>query len=85
MRIADQNVQNVLEVARQLEELTRRVVFLGGAATGLLIDDPGAPELRASLDVDVVVEVVSMAEYYSFGEALRSKGFHENPDGKICS
>lgn len=48
----------------QLEELAQEMVFLGGCATGLLITDPAAPPIRATKDVDAIVQVVSPAEYY---------------------
>lgn len=70
---------NILELAvDQLGELTDEMVFLGGCATGLLITDPAAPPIRATQDVDAIVQVVSRAEYYQFSEKLRDKGFRDD-------
>jgi len=33
------------------------------------------PEVRATQDVDVIVDVASRVEYYKLEEALRSRGF----------
>ena len=56
---------DILELAvDQLGELADEMVFLGGCATGLLITDPAAPPIRATQDVDAIVQVVSRAEYY---------------------
>jgi hypothetical protein len=52
----------------QLEELADEMVFLGGCATGLLITDPAAPPIRATQDVDAIVQVVSKSEYYQICE-----------------
>jgi hypothetical protein len=44
-------------VGGKLSRLPRRVVFIGGATTGLYITDRAALEPRATDDVDVVVQV----------------------------
>lgn len=54
------------------------MVFLGGCAAGLLITDPAAPKIRITIDVDVIVQVVSKGEYYQLAEKLRDKGFTED-------
>jgi hypothetical protein len=54
------------------------VVFVGGCATGLLIDDPGAAVVRKTFDVDVIAEIASYAEYGVFSERLRHLKFTED-------
>ncbi|MBU1042098.1 MAG: hypothetical protein KKF77_13455 [Proteobacteria bacterium] len=71
------NVDNLVTTARLLGELTDEVVFVGGAATALLLTDPAAPDVRPTLDVDVVVEVASLPLYHRFGARLREHGFFE--------
>ena len=61
-----------------LGPVSEQMVFLGGCATGLLITDPAAPPIRATRDVDVVVEVASLAEYHRISESLRDRGFFED-------
>lgn len=85
-RITNPNLE-ILELAvAQLEELAQEMVFLGGCATGLLITDPAAPPIRATIDVDAIVQVVSPAEYYRLAERLREKGFSEDTsdDAPVC-
>lgn len=77
------NVDNLVTAARLLGKLADEVVFVGGAATGLLLTDPAAPDVRPTLDVDVVVEVASRTEYYRFEERLRERGFLEAPEEEI--
>lgn len=77
----------ILETAVQLlGELVDRLVFLGGCATGLLLTDVAAPPLRYTLDVDVITEVATMAEYYRLAERLRERGFQEDTseNAPIC-
>lgn len=72
-----QNIERILAVARQLGELTQEVVFTGGVVTGLLITDPAMPDIRPTIDVDVIVEVITLTDYYYLQERLRERGFQE--------
>ncbi len=55
----------LLAVGSRLIQLPMPVAFVGGATTGLLVTDPAAPAPRSTLDVDVIVEVSSYADYTS--------------------
>lgn len=72
------NVAMIRNVAARLGHLRERVVFLGGAATALLITDSAAPDVRATMDVDVIVEIASRNDYYCLAESLRVAGFKED-------
>jgi hypothetical protein len=54
------------------------VVFLGGAATALLITDKATPDVRFTADVDVIVEIAKRKDYYHLADSLRSLGFSED-------
>lgn len=80
-----QNVKRLTAVARQLEDLLQNMVFAGGAVTELLITDPAYPDVRPTIDIDVIVEVISLTDYYKLQQRLREKGFRESmEDGAIC-
>jgi len=66
-------------VSTQLGDLLTEVVFLGGCTTGLLITDPGAPSIRETLDVDVIVEIMTRREYYRFCDRLSERDFPRMP------
>lgn len=72
-----QCIDRVVEVAALLEELADEVVFVGGSAAGLLINDPAIPDVRPTLDIDVIVEIGTRGDYYRLQERLRAKGFGE--------
>ena len=74
-------------VAVKLSKLPRRVVFIGGATTGLLLTDSAAPEVRSTTDVDVIVPVSSYREYaMDVGRELRALGAREDTseDAPLC-
>ena len=85
-RAANPNLE-IMEIAvARLGALAEEMVFLGGCATGLLITDAAAPPIRATKDVDVIVEVASLIEYHRLAKRLRELGFSEDqsPDAPIC-
>jgi hypothetical protein len=68
----------IRHVAARLGHLRERVVFLGGAATALLITDSAAPDVRVTTDVDMIVEIASRVDYHRFSESLRAADFTED-------
>lgn len=52
----DPNLDQLEEVARRLGELLEELTLVGGCAAGLLITDAASASVRATLDVDMVVE-----------------------------
>jgi len=77
------NLEILLLATEQLGELLEEVVFLGGCATGLLLTDLAAPPVRATKDVDVIIEVTSRSNYYQFEEKLRQHGFKEDSTSDV--
>lgn len=68
-----------------LDDLLPEVVFVGGATVELWITDPGAPPVRPTKDVDIVVEIANRGAFYDFETRLRAHGFREDQeDGVIC-
>jgi hypothetical protein len=57
MRSADPNLPQLRRIAQALGDLREQVVFVGGAVAGLLVTDPLADGVRATRDVDAVVNV----------------------------
>jgi predicted nucleotidyltransferase len=84
--ITNPNIQILEAAAERLRTLTEEMVFVGGCATGLLLTDPAASPVRATIDVDVLVEVATLVEYHWLSEQLRQLGFVEDTseDAPIC-
>lgn len=77
------NIQMLEIAAGHLEPLLEEVVFVGGATIELWISDPLAPPLRATADVDVIVEISTRRDYYSFEKRVRSLGFNNDSETKV--
>lgn len=86
MRPGDPNLEMLEVMAHKLGHLTERLVFVGGATTGLFITDPLLPPVRVTRDVDVITEVSSQLDYHQLENALRSLGFTPDmrQDAPIC-
>jgi hypothetical protein len=82
----DTNYPLLLAAARLLKPLLHELVFVGGCATGLMITDEAAPDVRPTLDVDAIAEITSYVEYVNFSDRLRALGFSEDtgPGVPVC-
>lgn len=79
------NLEMLEVVATQLGTLCNDVVFLGGCTTALFITDPAAPDVRYTLDVDCIVDVISLSEYYQLEKKLTKQGFKKSlQESVIC-
>jgi hypothetical protein len=76
--MADPNIQQLIAAARLLTPVLDAIVFVGGCTTGLFISDPGAGEVRPTLDVDVITEITSYEGYIAFSDRLRKLNFDED-------
>ena len=56
---AQHNIELLKLVAHRLEELCDEVTFVGGCVTGLLITDKAAPDVRFTVDVDCIINVIT--------------------------
>ncbi len=62
-------------------ELRERMVFVGGCTTALFMTDPVTLEgVRATDDVDLIVDLAGYAAWTKLQEALREKGFTDAQD-----
>lgn len=84
--VDDPNLAILSPVTRALDDLIDELVFVGGCATGLLITTVRSELIRATTDVDVLVEVASLADYQRAESRLRERGFSNDlsPDAPIC-
>ncbi len=83
---AQHNLKSLTLIAHRLEELCNEVTFVGGCITGLLITDKAAPDVRFTIDVDCIINIITKPSYFALAEKLRQKGFKEISFGNhpIC-
>jgi hypothetical protein len=62
----NRNLELLTTAARLLKPILDELVFVGGCATGLLITDEAAAEVRPTFDVDAIAEITSYADYANF-------------------
>lgn len=74
MRADDPNLPYLRQIADALGSLREQVVFVGGAVAGLLVTDPLAENVRATRDVDAVVNA-SRAMFHQIEQAVAQRGF----------
>lgn len=66
------------------DELRARLVFVGGCTTALYITDPITLEgVRATDDVDLIVDLAGFAEWADLMARLRERGFTEAADDNV--
>jgi hypothetical protein len=82
MRADDPNLPYLRSIADALGELREQVVFVGGAVAGLLVTDPLADPVRATRDVDAVVNA-SRASFHRIEEEVAARGFVRDMDSDV--
>lgn len=66
------------------DQLLARLVFVGGCTTALYITDPVTLEgVRATDDVDLIVDLAGFPEWAKLLEQLRKQGFSEAVDDNV--
>jgi len=69
------SIEMLQTVAEALGPLKDEVVFVGGTIPALLITDPAAPPLRATKDVDLIIDTRRQGQFADFEARLRDRGF----------
>ncbi|MFM2252853.1 MAG: hypothetical protein RJB68_1190 [Pseudomonadota bacterium] len=75
--MANPNLNLLIAMAQAMGPLCEQVVFVGGCATGLLVDDVDLMDVRPTEDVDAIVEVASLAAYHRLADQLMQRGFKQ--------
>jgi hypothetical protein len=73
-------------VAHALGPVCDEVVFVGGCAAGLLLTQARPDRIRATEDVDIVAQALTVHDYHAVEERVRAQGFSNDmrPDAPIC-
>jgi len=73
------------KIAKALDRLNEKVVYVGWAVVSLYIDDLSADGVRPTKDLDLTMEIASLGELESLREALIERGFVQSAmDSVVC-
>jgi predicted nucleotidyltransferase len=75
--MANPNLAMLMAMAQAMGPLCEQVVFVGGCATGLLVDDAELMDVRPTEDVDAIVEVASLVARHRAADQLMELGFKQ--------
>lgn len=68
-------INSIQKIAKALADLNDECVYVGGAVTGLYADDPLAPKVRPTKDIDIVLEISSLLELEELRQKLAERNF----------
>lgn len=76
-------IEMIEVVAQGLGELLNQTTFVGGSVTGIYAADKASSVPRPTEDVDCVVSLTTLSDFYKFEDKLRSKGFANDMESNI--
>ena len=79
------NIRMLQFIATKLGALCDEVVFLGGCTTALFINDPEAPDVRYTFDVDCIIDVLSLNQYHHLEKKLKTLGFKQSISEEVIN
>ena len=79
------NITRLRTVVNALEAWKDKIVFVGGATVSLYASRPFAITIRPTDDVDVVIELISLKEFYNLQEELLKLGFKHDIESNVIS
>ncbi len=80
-----QIIDAIKTVANVLADLNDKCIYVGGAVTGFYADDPLAPRVRPTKDIDIVLEIASLLELEELRQELAERDIHfAREENVIC-
>lgn len=88
--MSNAHIRMIVAVAEKLgDELLQEVVLVGGCATSLLLtSDVALSDVRHTEDVDLIVHVVGLGQWYALQRKLERRGFRQSDgveDAPVCA
>ncbi|PIR22594.1 MAG: hypothetical protein COV44_07285 [Deltaproteobacteria bacterium CG11_big_fil_rev_8_21_14_0_20_45_16] len=78
------SVQDLIRVSTKLKKLGIEHAFVGGSTIAVYLSSVGISESRPTDDIDCVVNVGTLPEYYKLEDKLRRAGFKNELKGPRC-
>ena len=77
------NRKATIKIARALESVKQKVVFVGGSTVSLYIDDPLAEDIRPTKDIDVTFQIQTVGKLEELRQQLVHAGFKQSAEDDI--
>lgn len=79
------SIETIITVAKALEEINKKVVYVGGAAISLYVTESFRDSIRPTEDIDIVLEIASLSDLENLRIALSEKGIKQSyEDDVVC-
>ena len=79
------NKEIIKKVDTGLGDYNDEVIYVGGATVSLYINDPAADDVRPTKDIDISLQILSIAQLEEIRQLLIKKGFTQSAElGVIC-
>ncbi|PIR23298.1 MAG: hypothetical protein COV44_03515 [Deltaproteobacteria bacterium CG11_big_fil_rev_8_21_14_0_20_45_16] len=78
------SIQDLIRISTSLKELGIDHAFVGGATVAIYLSSVGITESRPTDDIDCVVDIGTLPDYYKLEDKLRKAGFKNEPKGPRC-
>jgi len=84
--VGDPNRALFETAVRLLAPMLDELVFVGGSTTGLFLTDPMSTGVRATRDIDAIVDVTTYSQYARLSERLLALGLavDDSPGAPMC-
>lgn len=77
------NMQAIHKIATALGELNDRAVYVGGAVVSLYANNPGAEDVRPTMDLDISLKIASLVELEDIRNQLNRRNFVQSSQDKV--
>ncbi|CAN5580342.1 hypothetical protein BH10BAC5_BH10BAC5_20410 [soil metagenome] len=77
------NIQEIIKIAKALQEINERTLFVGGTVVSIYADDPAADDVRPTKDVDITLQILTVGELEQLRQDLISKGFEQSAEESV--
>jgi len=78
------SIQDLIRISTNLKKLGIEHAFVGGATIAVYLSSAGISESRPTDDIDCVVDIGTLPDYYKLEDKLREAGFKNEPKGPRC-
>lgn len=79
------SIETIITVAKALEEINKKVVYVGGATISLYVAESFRDSIRPTEDIDIVLEIATLSDLENLRIALSEKGIKQSfEDDVVC-